>query len=76
MDQEIFQIQQMNAVIRKIRETLIPGQAYSSHDVKSILQSIYDALGIKAKATATSLTNLCPDCQKKMVNGTAYYTIL
>ena len=76
MDQEIYQIQQMNAVIRKIRETLIPGQAYSSHDVKSILQSIYDALGIKAKATATSLTNLCPDCQKKMVNGTAYYTIL
>lgn len=76
MDQEIHKIQLKNAVIRKVRETLIPGQAYSSHNVKTILQSIYDDLGIKAKATATSLVNLCPECQKKKVNGTVYYTIM
>ena len=76
MDQEIHKIQLKNAVIRKVRETLIPGQAYSSHDVKTILQSIYDAFGIKAKAKATSLPRLCPECQKKIVNGTACYTIM
>ena len=76
MSQEIYQIQQMNLVVRKIRDKLTPGQAYSSRDVKTVLQSIYDELGIKATATATELTRYCPECQKKMVKGTAYYTIM
>ena len=67
--------QDMNCLIgNEIMNRVIPGQRYSSKDIKNILKGVFKNLGIKKNAVATDLPNYVP-CSSKKTGGKIVYTI-
>lgn len=65
MDTEINNRTIGSNVAAVVASKFTPGQTYTKKDVKTILQSVYDSLGLKRVAKATDLTNYISCCEVK-----------